>query len=117
MAIFDPAGSPGSRIKVQGVVSLVLPGQGFFLQDATGGLRIRTQNPANIRLGDSVEVLGFPAFGDFSPRLEEAIVRSKESGSLPTPNLTTAANQLATPADESVEGFCGPISPEIGGRA
>ncbi|HWX21169.1 MAG TPA: PAS domain S-box protein [Candidatus Binatia bacterium] len=90
VATFDPSRLAGRRVKIQGVVTLKMPGQGFILQDTSGGLRVLTRQTNEVQLGDAVDVLGFPAIGDFSPYLEEATFRQTGSGSLPVPQQTTA---------------------------
>jgi PAS domain S-box-containing protein len=94
VATFDPSRLAGRRIKVQGVVTLRMPGQGFILQDISGGLRVLTRQTNEVAIGDSVDVLGFPAIGDFSPYLEEASFRRSGTGTLPAPKLTTAEQIL-----------------------
>lgn len=75
LATFDPGQVAGRRIKVSGIVTLVLPGRSFFLEDATGGLRVLTEGPVDVRVGDQIEALGFPALGEFMPQLQETTVR------------------------------------------
>lgn len=96
VATFDPVRIAGSRIKVAGVVTLNLPGQGLYLQDASGGIRVQTRlgEFSDLRPGDFVEVLGFPALGDFSPHLEEPLIRRIGLGALPAPHATTAEQIL-----------------------
>ncbi|MDB6023166.1 MAG: hypothetical protein JWQ04_3023 [Pedosphaera sp.] len=94
VATFDPARPAGRRVKVKGVVTLRIPGQGFILQDATGGIRTQTLLTNAVQIGDIVEALGFPVIGDFSPYLEEASVRKIGAGSLPAPNRTSAEQIL-----------------------
>ncbi|MCX6924155.1 MAG: hypothetical protein NT154_13230 [Verrucomicrobia bacterium] len=43
VAAFDPERVAGHRVKVSGVVTLTIRGQGFYLQDASGGLRVSAQ--------------------------------------------------------------------------
>jgi len=81
---FDPDRFAGRRVKIQGVVTLRMIGQGFIVQDASGGLRVLTRQTNDVRLGDLVEVIGFPAIGDFSPYLEEAAFRTLGTGPMPT---------------------------------
>src|SRR5581483_7570458 len=66
VATFDPNQLNVHRVKIRGVATLRLPGQGFMLQDATGGIRTLTRQTNNLELGDLVEAIGFPAIGDFS---------------------------------------------------
>ena len=100
VATFDPKHRAGRRVKVSGIVTLKIPDQGFFLQDASGGLRVLTQQTNELHLGDRVEALGFPALGDFSPYLEDAIFRATGSGAPLAPKPATAEQVLLDGADD-----------------
>jgi PAS domain S-box-containing protein len=94
VATFDPGHTRGHRIRLKGIVTLNLPGQFLFLQDASGGIRVKTIEPESVTPGDAVEVLGFPALGDFSPHLEQALLRKAEPGGWPQAIQTTAEQIL-----------------------
>ena len=94
MAVFDLNRLAGRRVKIHGRVTLVLPGQDFYVQDGTGGIRIESIATNELQVGDSVNVLGFPAMGDFSPYLEEATFQRTGLAALPEPQITTADNIL-----------------------
>ena len=96
VATFDPDRLAGRRVKVQGVVTLALPDRGFYLQDDSGGLLVLTQETNTVSVGDRVEVLGFPAIGNFSPQLEEASFRRVGALALSPPKRTTAEQILLT---------------------
>jgi signal transduction histidine kinase len=102
VATFDPGRLAGRRVKVSGVVTLTMRGQGFFLQDASGGLRVSTQQTNQLQAGDIVEVLGFPAVGDFAPCLEEASFRRTGAGAPPAAKKTAAEQILLKGADDGV---------------
>ena len=102
VARFDPLSVQGRRVKVSGTVTLSLPGQGFYLQDESGGIRVLSAQTNELHLGDCVEVLGFPVIGGFAPHLDEAIFRTTGSGPLPTPRTVTAEEILAQGAHDSV---------------
>jgi signal transduction histidine kinase len=102
VATFDPERLAGRRAKVSGVVTLTMSGQGFFLQDASGGLRVSTQQTNQLHAGDIVEVLGFPAVGDFTPCLEEATFRQTGAGAPAAAKKTTAEQILLKGADDGV---------------
>ncbi len=91
---FDPDRQAVRRVKVQGVVTLRLPDRGFYVQDDSGGLLVQTMQTNEINIGDSVEALGFPAIGNFSPVLEEASFRPTAAQMPPAPKLTTAEQIL-----------------------
>jgi PAS domain S-box-containing protein len=91
---YDATLLAGRRVKVSGVVTLKIPPSGFYLQDSSGGIRISTQQTNTLQVGDAVEVLGFPAIGDFSPYMEEASFRRTGTSPLPIPRPTSAENIL-----------------------
>jgi len=94
VATFDPTRLAIRRLKIQGVVTLRLPDQGFYLQDDSGGILVQTLQTNELHNGDSVEVLGFPAIGNFSPVLEEAMFRQTTPQPPPAPKGTTAEQIL-----------------------
>jgi PAS domain S-box-containing protein len=101
VATFDPNRLAGRRVKVQGIVTLRMPGQGFIVQDAAGALRVLTRQTNTTQIGDSVDVLGFPAIGDFSPYLEEAVFRKTGTGALPSTTRTSAEQVLLHGTNDS----------------
>src|SRR5581483_1670996 len=94
LARFDPERRAGRRIKLAGTVLLSLTRGGFYLRDASGGVRIETQQPAKVRPGENVEVLGFAALGEFAPYLDEAVFRHVGDGTLPKPRRVTGEEIL-----------------------
>jgi PAS domain S-box-containing protein len=89
VATFEP-NRLTSRVRIQGVVTLAMPGEGFIIQDATGGMRVQTRQTNEVATGVFLDVLGFPAIADFSPSLEEAVFRKSGIGQLPQPQKVTA---------------------------
>ena len=104
VATFEP-NRLTSRVRVQGVVTLAMPGEGFILQDASGGMRVQTRQTNDVEIGDLLDVLGFPAIAQFSPSLEEAIFRKTGTGRLPQPQKTSAEQivMYGTNAEQVVE--------------
>lgn len=62
------------RVHVTGAVTY-RNGQTFFLQDASGGIRVRTDEPPAANVGEPVEVVAFPAQDGFARLLTRAQVR------------------------------------------
>ncbi|HEV2210026.1 MAG TPA: sensor histidine kinase [Verrucomicrobiae bacterium] len=91
----------GRRVKIRGVVTLCLPGQGFFLQDDSGGIRVQTPETGAPHPGDLVEALGFPAIGNFSPYLENATLRRVGAQPLPAAMRTTAEQILLSGTNDA----------------
>lgn len=80
------------RVKLKGVVTAQFPGRGLFLADSSGGVYVETQDSTPVEPGDEVEVIGFPAAGEYSPVLKSGTIRrtGKHSKILPV-NLTGRA--------------------------
>ncbi len=97
LATFSP-GRSGNRVAVTGVVTMLMPGGAFVLQDQTGGIRVQTEQTSEAHVGDSVEAVGFLALGDFSPHLEGALFRRLGSSTLPSPKSVSADEILRTDA-------------------
>jgi signal transduction histidine kinase len=91
VSTFDPRHLSGRRVKVAGTVTFLDQNGEFFVQDNSGGIHVALQQAKTLRAGEAVEVLGFPAVGDFAPYLEEAAVRVITNGvRLPAPKTLTA---------------------------
>jgi hypothetical protein len=82
---FTPQGNFGHRVKLSGTVAYAEPGDAVFIQNDKAGVYCRTQLHAPLQPGDQVEVLGFPAKGEYSPILEDAIYRKVGDGAGPVP--------------------------------
>jgi PAS domain S-box-containing protein len=94
VATFDPDRLAGRRVKVHGVVTLPIAGQGFYLQDDTGGIRVQTGLTNEVQIGEEMDVLGFPSLGEFSPGLEEASYRRVGARAPCVASTVTAAQIL-----------------------
>lgn len=84
---FTPQGSYGHRVKLRGTLIYQQPGTALYLQDEKQGLYVQTREKMPLTPGDRIEVLGFPAQGDYTPVLQDAIYRRIEGGVAPRPDL------------------------------
>jgi len=82
---FTPQGSFGHRVKVSGTVVYHEPGAALFIQGEKDGLYCQTRQRTPVRVGDRVEVLGFPAKGEYTPVLQDAIYRNVGDGKAAVP--------------------------------
>lgn len=82
---FTPGGGAQHRVRVRGVVTYQQPGRALFLQNQGMGLRVLTQQNAELAVGDVVDVIGFPAVGDSAPLLEDAIFHRVGPGAVSDP--------------------------------
>ncbi|MGH7993760.1 MAG: PAS domain S-box protein, partial [Limisphaerales bacterium] len=90
---FTPQGPYGHRVKVTGTVVYQL-GSSLYIEDEKEGLQVKTMDSEKVLPGDKVEVLGFPAKGEYTPELQDAIVRKTGSGPLPTPDAINTDEAL-----------------------
>jgi signal transduction histidine kinase/CheY-like chemotaxis protein len=79
---FAPGVTFVHRVRVRGRVTLQWPGQWLFIQDGSYGLSISTVQATPLKLGDAVDVVGFPAIREYTPMLEDAVFKS-EGGDQP----------------------------------
>ena len=82
---FTPQGNFGHRVKLSGTVAYAEPGAAVFIQNEKAGVYCQTQLRTPLQPGDQVEVLGFPAKGEYTPILEDAIYRKVGAGAAPVP--------------------------------
>ena len=67
------------RVKMEGVVTY-RDERSLFVQDAFGGARVEFVTNTTAKIGNRVEVVGFPGNGNVSRTLTEALVRVMDSG-------------------------------------
>lgn len=90
----------GHRVHVRGVVVHSQPGVALWVRDGDRSVRVDTTQTDPLRPGDVVDVLGFPAMGDYSPILEDAMFRRSASGPPPAPRvLSDVSSALRDDAD------------------
>jgi PAS domain S-box-containing protein len=77
---FSAQGSFGHRVKLAGTVVYREPSLALFIQDEKQGLYCQTRQNTPVEAGDRVEVLGFPAKGEYAPVLQDASYRRVGSG-------------------------------------
>ena len=84
--------SPGNQVHVKGVVTYQRKGEDLFLQDATGGLQVKSRTTESFSPGETVEAVGFPAVENFLPVLEDAVFRkTAEPRTILEPKAATTA--------------------------
>ncbi len=96
---FAPDSPPNRMTKVCGTVVHPISNRSFFLEDETGGLEIQSNQKDPLAIGDKVEVLGFPAWGEYTPLLEDSIFRRVGRGQFPIPTKVTAEQLLGCEHD------------------
>jgi signal transduction histidine kinase len=79
------------RLKITGVVTYRDENL-LFVQDDTGSVQILTSAPNTAKVGDRVQIVGFPEKRSDSVTLTEAIVRQVGAGQPPAPSKLSAAD-------------------------
>jgi PAS domain S-box-containing protein len=69
---FSPQASYNDRVRVLATVVMQQPGRALFVEDAHHGLHVQTRQPGILKPGDRVELIGFPAQGEYTPMLQDA---------------------------------------------
>ena len=82
------------RARVRGQVTLQWPGRWLYIQDGSQGLFIPTVQRTPLKLGDVVDVVGFPAMGEYSLMLEDAAFKPAAAGQLIATASVTAQDAM-----------------------
>jgi len=93
----------GHRVHVRGIVTHAQPGGTVWIRDATSGLRLLTRQKQDIKIGDEIDVLGFPAYGSFTPVLEDAVYRKTGKVEPPRPVVIASTTEAAEHEDDLVQ--------------
>jgi len=96
---FSPGSSFFHRKVVTGTVIFAVPGQYFFLQEGSTGLRVESTS-ADVRVGQRVDVAGFIDASYAFASLKGGLVRAVGTVHVPQPELVTVG-QLLDPAMRS----------------
>lgn len=91
---FAPEATYGHRVKVSGTVTCRQNDSALYMQDETEGLYAETSEPGRLAPGDRVEILGFPAKGEYTPMLQDTVFRKVASGPEPPPDRVSADEAL-----------------------
>jgi len=80
-----PEGAFTHRVHVQGVVTLQQLGRSLCIRDGEGALLVNTNQPTPLKVGDLIDAMGFPAIGDYTVIMRDAIFRRVGAGPAPKP--------------------------------
>jgi hypothetical protein len=77
-------------------------GRSLFIKDKAGGIQIQTKQITTVKVGDVVDVVGFPTRAGYTPLLHDSVFRKISSGSVPRPSLATPTDALAGTFDNEL---------------
>jgi signal transduction histidine kinase len=83
-------GAYGHRVRVRAVVTHHQPGTSIYVRDETQPIQVLARDQAPLEAGDMVDILGFPARGEYGPVLEDAVYRKLEKDTPPKPVAISA---------------------------
>jgi len=75
---YTPHSELQHRAHIRGSLTLLWPGKLICIQDDSKDLCADTLQTDPVRIGQLVDVLGFPSIGEFNPTLDHAIYRARE---------------------------------------
>lgn len=114
---YSAVGEVNRRIRIRGAVTAYIPGRPIevsdfssdarfryvrnilYVRDSTSGARVETEQAADVKPGDVVEVAGFPAVTPGKPILKNAVFRVVGRETEPVPMTLAASGGLAADAD------------------
>ncbi|WP_438480577.1 sensor histidine kinase [Oleiharenicola lentus] len=88
------SGDRGQRVHVRGTVVHHELGTALWIRDHDRGLRVETTQRHPLHPGDEVDVVGFPALGEYSPIIEDAVFRRRGAGPAPAPQQLDKAARV-----------------------
>ncbi len=79
------ASASGGRVRIEGVVMAVFARGMLYLRSGGAALGVRLAPPEPVEVGDTVDVVGFPEMGRFTPALADARLVGRRPGAPPAP--------------------------------
>ncbi len=92
---YIPGRQPDHRVHIKGVLAAQWKGEGLFLTDRHQGTLVRANQTTPLQLGDLVDAVGFPAIGDYTLGLQDAIFRKSGHAAAVEPKSITAKQALS----------------------
>lgn len=89
---FTASQSLRHRVRISGTVTYTQPGALLYIQSGNQGIAVSTSAETRFEPGERVEAAGFTTLGEYSPVLDNAIVRKLSAGPPPKP-VHLAASQ------------------------
>jgi PAS domain S-box-containing protein len=80
-----PEGAFTHRVHVRGVVTFQQLGRSLCIRDSEEGLLVNTTQPTPVKVGDLIDATGYPAMGDYTVIMRDAIFQRVGGGPAPEP--------------------------------
>ena len=73
------------RVRVHGVVTFQQLGRFLCIRDSEGALLVNSTQPTPLKVGDLIDAMGYPAIGDYTVIMRDAILQRVGAGPAPEP--------------------------------
>jgi signal transduction histidine kinase len=101
LMLFDPQASAFQRVKVSGQI-IYIRGKNYFMMEGTNGVHFIPKRAQKLKIGDMVDVAGFPELSGAAPLLGEAVVRTTGHSALPEPKKLSPADLPVSAYDSTL---------------
>jgi signal transduction histidine kinase len=91
---FTGDNSSAALARISGIVTRTQPGEGVYLDSDGHGIRVENPAISGLLPGETVQVVGFPAWGNWNPVLRDAIWQHAETPAA-TPPVTPVTGRQA----------------------
>lgn len=85
----------GRRIRVEGTLLHQQPGKALYIKDATGSIPVPIKEMLPVSSSDILSVSGYPIAGEFTPSLEDVMIKRLKSGPPPKPQILMNATEFS----------------------
>jgi signal transduction histidine kinase/CheY-like chemotaxis protein len=98
---YNPRAGLDRQVRIQAVVAARL-GDAVFVTDGIQGATVLGRQNTQLQPGDRVDAVGFPALGDYTHAIQDAIFRRIGTGPLPQPRSIDAKQALSGDFDDDL---------------
>ncbi len=89
---FSATAQANGPVRMRGTVTYAKAGESLFIQDGPNGISVRSSQTNSPPVGSVVDVVGYPASGEYAPILDDAIYRVVSGAKPVAPVQVSAAN-------------------------
>jgi signal transduction histidine kinase/DNA-binding response OmpR family regulator len=94
MIRYTPGEQPVHRVRIKGSVIAFWPSRSLFVRDGDLSVEVQADGKSDFRVGDLVDVVGFPAAREYTYQLQDAAIRRVAAGPPPTARKVTPQQAL-----------------------
>ena len=95
MIRYTPGEKPVHRVRIQGTVIAFWPSRSLFVRDGDLSVEVQADGQSDFRVGDVVDVVGFPAASEYTYQLQDAVIHKITAGPVPVARKLTPQQALS----------------------